>query len=128
MERQSVEKKALSGFLVLTAATLLAALGVASFLMADYYHVSPLWAFLGWLSLLFVVTVGKDLRSRFRSPAFVGFFLIWLTLHLLLTIFVVAYLHWIYWLPVTFLELWIGYTIAFWLFGLPPNPKEPGAE
>jgi len=130
LEKLKAEKKnaALSALLLVAGAIMVAAIGVASFLMADYYRVSPLWVFLGWFSLLFIAAVGKDFRDRFRSPAFVGFFLAWLVVHLLVTIISVARLPWVYWLPAVFLELWIGYAVAFRLFGLPPNQKTPGSH
>jgi hypothetical protein len=101
---------------------------VGSFWLGELWHIAFVPIFLSWMSVIFLATVGWDLRSKFRSPAFVVFFVAWLVMHLAVLTFVIGRLVWFYLLPALCIELWVGYTLAFHMFGLPPsgNPKDLG--
>jgi FtsH-binding integral membrane protein len=108
---------------LLGSALLLIALGTGSFLLADKYHIYVLWIFLGWMSLLFFVVVGSSFRRQFKSASFVLFFLVWMLTHLLIYTIFLIYSSWFYWLLILPIELWIGYTVAYARFGLPPDQE-----
>jgi len=122
LQRQKNPAARLFDYLALLgSAFLLIALGAGSFLLADKYHVYVLWIFLGWMSLLFFVVVGRTFRGQFKSTSFVLFFLSWTFLHLLIYTLFLLYSSWFYWLLILPIELWVGYTAAYGLFGLPAD-------
>src|SRR5258708_39453253 len=116
---KNLTERLLDYLALLGSALLLIGLGAGWFRLADKYHVYVLWIFLGWMSLLFFVVVGRNFRRQLRSTSFVLYFLTWLLLHLLIYTFFLLYSSWFYWLLVLPIELWIGYTAAYALFGLP---------
>jgi hypothetical protein len=114
--------KRLVDLLVLLGAALLLITFVGSaLLLADKYHVSEAWVFAAWAAVLFFLIVGWGYRRKFRDPAFVSFFVAWTILHVLVFLFVLAYLGFLWYVPLAVLELWVGYTIAIWQFGPPPD-------
>ena len=113
--------KALDRFFLLIAAVAVAALGVAAFWIADDYHVNPAWLFAAGTGLVFFLVVGWGYRSKFRSLNFVMFFLAWMFVHVVVFLLVLGWLGFLYYLPFLIVELWIGYSVAIWLFGPPPS-------
>ena len=107
-------------FALIGCSLLVVALGIGSFFAADAYHISPIWALLGWLSVGFFATVGWDYRKEFRSLAFSSFFIAWLVLHSLILVFVLGYFAWYWYIAALFLELFAFYASASLLFGLRP--------
>jgi hypothetical protein len=103
------------------AALLLIAVGGSAFLLTDKYHVSEAWVFGAWAAVFFFLIVGWGYRRKFRDPAFVSFFAAWTLVHALVYILVLAYLGFLTYVPIAVLELWVGYTIAIWQFGPPPD-------
>jgi hypothetical protein len=116
-------KALLDKLLLAGSALLVAGLGVGFFALADRYHIPPVWIFALGIGGGFIVAVGRSLRSKFRQPLFVVFFVAWLVIHTLVTLLVIKFLTILWVWPASFLELWIGYAVAFWLFGLPPRGK-----
>jgi hypothetical protein len=112
---------ALDRLWMLASAFALIAICFAVFWVGELYHVSPAWYFMGVMALGFIATAGWDLRSKFKSPAFILFFLAWLAIHLVVVALAIGYLAWLYWIPVVLFEMWVGYTVAVMLFGLPPH-------
>ena len=109
--------------LLVGSALIVAGLGVGSFALSEKYDVPPVWMFALWIGLGFIAVVGGSLRSKFRQPLFVVFFVGWLAVHTLVTLLVIK-LFTILWVwPTSIVELWIGYAIALWLFGLPSKDK-----
>ena len=106
---------------LLGAAVLLITVGGGAFLLADKYHVSEAWVFAAWAAAFFFVIVGWGYRRKFRDPIFVSFFLAWMMLHVVVYVAVLGYLGFLYYVPIVVLELWIGYTVAIWQFGPPPD-------
>jgi len=116
------KKRSKTDFVLLLAASLFVAItGTAAFWMADEHSVNPTWLFAAGAAVLFFLVVGWGYRRKFRDPSFVSFFLAWLLVHVAVYLFVLIYLGFLYYHPVVVLELWIGYTIAIWQFGPPPD-------
>ena len=114
-------KRLIDRLALLGSALFLIAVGGGGFLLAEVYHLSEGWVFGAWAAAFFFVIVGWGYRRKFRDPAFVSFFLAWTLLHVLVYLLVLAYLGFLYYVPIMVLELWIGYTIAIWQFGPPPD-------
>lgn len=79
------------------------------------------WVFGAWAAVLFFLIVAWGYRRKFREPAFIVFFLAWLLLHVAVYVLVLGYLGFLYYIPIMVLELWLGYTVAIWQFGPPPD-------
>ena len=114
---KSIRDKAL----LVICALFAAALGFFSFAFADKYHITRGWIFGLWIGVVFVAAIGTSLRARFRRPEFIVFFVGWLFAHILLMLLVMSHLNLLLWIPAIFVELWVGYALAFRLFGLPPR-------
>ena len=114
-------KRLIDRLALLGAALLMIGLGGSAFLLAQKYHVSEAWVFGAWAAVFFFVIVGWGYRRKFRDPAFVSFFLAWMLLHVLVYLLALAYLGFLWYVPIVVLELWIGYTIAIWQFGPPAD-------
>ncbi len=108
--------------LLLGASVLVAAVSTTAFLLADERHINPAWLLAAGAALIFFLVVGWGYRRKFRDPTFVSFFLSWTLVHVLMYLLVLAYLGFLWYLPIVVLELWVGYTIAIRQFG-PPADK-----
>jgi hypothetical protein len=117
--------KALDFLLLIGASLFVAAASAAAFWVADARHINPAWLFGAGAALIFFLVVGWGYRRKFRDPAFVSFFLAWTLLHVLVYLLVLVYLGFLWYLPIMVVELWIGYTIAIWQFGPPPDKGHP---
>jgi len=105
--------------LLLLAGIVVAGGGTVAFWIADAHHVTAgLFALVIALSFL---PVARPYRRKFGSPDFILFFVAWLMVHTLLSLLVLGYFGLLYYLPFVVLELWVGYVVAFWLFGPPPD-------
>jgi FtsH-binding integral membrane protein len=120
-EEKKKRSKALDLLLLVSAGLIVAAASTAAFWIADERHISPGWLFAAGAALIFFLVVGWGYRRKFRDPAFVSFFLAWTLVHVLIFLVVLAYLGFLWYLPIMLLELWIGYMIAIWQFGPPPD-------
>lgn len=116
-------KKLLDRLALLGCSLLVIAVGGSAFLFADKYQVSEAWVFGAWAAVFFFLIVGWGYRGKFRDPAFVSFFAAWTVVHALVYILVLAYLGFLWYVPIAVLELWVGYTIAIWQFGPPPAAR-----
>jgi hypothetical protein len=120
---KSLGKGIVDKSLLVGSALLLAVLGIGTFALGDKYRVSPVWIMGLWLGILFVAAIGRHFRAKFRRPLFMVFFIAWFSMHLLIMLLAMSFLVFPLWIPLIFLELWIGYALAFRLFGLPPDKK-----
>ncbi len=114
-------KRLLDRLALLVCALLLIAVGGSAFLLADKHHVSEAWVFGAWAALFFFLYVGWGYRRNFRNPAFMSFFVAWTLLHVVVYLLTLAYLGFLWYVPIVVLELWIGYTVAISQFGPPPD-------
>jgi hypothetical protein len=120
-EKRKKRSKALDFLLLIGASLIVAAVSVAAFWAVDARHINPTWLFGAGAALIFFLVVGWGYRRKFRDSAFVSFFVAWTLVHVLVYLLVLAYLGFFWYLPIVVLELWIGYTIAIWQFGPPPD-------
>ena len=121
---QSQRIRILDTLYLICAALLVCALGVGAFVLANIYHVNPLWIFFGLLSLGFFVGAREDYRKEFRSPRFVAFVIGWLVINVVVVVFVVAGFGWLWLIPTLLLEQVLFYMSAYWLLGVnPPSTK-----
>ena len=120
-EKSKKRSKTLNFFLLLGTSLLVAVVATAAFWLAGEHRVNPAWLFAAGVAILFLAVVGWGYRRKFRDPVFVSFFLAWLLLHVTIYLLVLSYLGLLYYIPIVVLELWIGYTIAIWQFGPPPD-------
>lgn len=110
--------------LLIGSAVLVIGLGIGAFDLSDKYHIGDAWIFALCAGVGLIAVVGKSLRSKFRKPLFVVFFIGWLAAHILVMLLVLKYLTLLFVYPFTFLDLLLGYSAAFWLFGLPSNDQK----
>jgi hypothetical protein len=118
MQRQ--RSRIVDVFYVIGAALLLCVFGVGTFVLADIYHVSPLWIFFGLLSVGFVAFAREEYRTEFRSPRFVAFVIGWLVVNVIVVLFVVGAFGWLWLIPALLLEQFLFYMTVYWLFDVPP--------
>ncbi len=103
--------------LLVLAAILLIALAGSTFWIAEDRGINTAWIFAAWLSVLFILSVGRSMGQKFSSPAFVLYFLGWLVLHVFISLVLIGY-GWLLFSPIVYcLELALGYIIAVRLFG-----------
>jgi uncharacterized membrane protein len=113
--------RAVDMLLLIGAALLVAGLSTGAALLSLAYNISPAWLLAFWVAVIFFLVVGWGYRRKFRDPAFASFFVAWTLVHVLVYLLVLAYLGFPWYLPIAVLELWVGYTIAIWQFGPPPD-------
>jgi hypothetical protein len=63
----------------------------------------------------------RRVSTQVRGPSFRVFFAAWTLVHSLVFILVLDYLGFPWYIPIAVVELWIGYAVAIWRFGLPPD-------
>jgi phosphotransferase system glucose/maltose/N-acetylglucosamine-specific IIC component len=120
-EERKKRSKALDFLLLLVASLCVAATIPAAFFVAKKHHINPGWMFGAFAAVLFFPVVGWGYRSKFRSAAFLAFFLSWTLVHAAVFVLVLDYLGLFYYPPIVVVELWIGYMIAIWQFGPRPD-------
>ena len=96
----------------------------ASFLLGDIYHINPAWLFLAWNSILLLLSVGRGFRGSFKNPYFIVFFVAWMSVHGAVVVSLMRWVRMLYWIPLMAAELFIGYVIANWLFGILPDIRK----
>ena len=107
--------------LLVGASLVVAVIGVASFWLADHYHIGPVWVFAAPVAAIFIAVVGWGYRRLFRSPEFLLFLSAWMSVHVAVALLVTFFLGFVYYIPAVMLELWIGYILAILWFGPPPD-------
>jgi hypothetical protein len=99
-------------------------LGVSLFLFAINFRVNTIWVFFALNSIGFIAVVGRKFRYSSKTLPFICFFALWLVVHALVMIALTAWLPLQLWLPMIGLELFVGYLVAYQVFGLPPEEKK----
>jgi len=120
-DEKKKRSRAFDVLLLVGASLLVAAAFTAAFWVADERHINPAWLFAAGAAVVFFLVVGWGYRRKFRDPTFVSFFLAWTLVHVLVYLLVLGYLGLLWYVPIAVLELWVGYTIAIWQFGPPPD-------
>jgi hypothetical protein len=118
--REKRRSKALDIVMLIGASLLVATVLTAAFWLADK-HINPAWLFAEGAALIFSPVVDCAYRSKLPDPASVSFFLGGTLGHVLVFLLVLAYLGFLWYLPIVVLELWVGCTITIWRFGPPPD-------
>ncbi len=121
---QGKRSRILDTLYLICTALLVCLLGGGAFVLADIYHVSPLWVFFGLMSVGLVAGAREDYRKEFRSPRFVAFVMGWLVVNVLVVIFVLANFGWLWLIPSLLLEQFLFYMSAYWLFGVEPPSRK----
>jgi hypothetical protein len=106
--------------LLLGTALLVCLLAGAAFLVADIYHVNPLWVIVSLISVGFFAGAREDYRKEFRSVRFVAFVCGWIVVNVAVFILILGFLGWLWLVPVLLFEQFLFYMSAYWLFGLRP--------
>ncbi len=115
----------LDKILLLGAASLTIATFGTVFLLGEIYHVNPIWSFCAINSIVLALIIGKDLKGKFKNRKFLLFFTMWMIVH---GVVVVALMRWfsiVYWPGFLALELFIGFGISYWVFGVLPERRKP---
>ncbi len=99
-EERKKRSKALDFFLLLVTSLCVAAAIPAAFFVAKKHHIGPEWIFGALAAVLFFPVVGWGYRSKFRSAAFVAFFLAWTLVHAAVFVLVLEYLGLLYYAPI----------------------------
>ncbi len=108
--------------LLLGAALVVAVLTTGAGLVSEAYHISPAWLLSFWAAVGFLGMVTKTYGlHKLRSPHFAGFSAAWLVMHICVFLLVLAYLGFLYYLPLLAAELFLSFMMAIWLFGPPAN-------
>lgn len=113
----------LDTFYLICAALLVCVIAGGAFLLADIYHVNPLWILFGLISVSFVAGAREDYRKEFRSPLFVAFVIGWVAINVIVIICVLAAFGWLWLIPALLLEQVLFYITASWLFDVPLPSK-----
>jgi hypothetical protein len=110
--------------LVLGVAVLVCVLGVASFWLADVYHMNEVWIFFALNSILLIPLFAKRFRGHWKRPAFLLFFAGWMAVHGLIILGLMRWVPFLYWPIFILLELMAAFQFASWLFGISPYIQE----
>ena len=113
----------LDTFYLIGAAVLVCVLATGAFLLADIYHINPLWAFFGLVSVGVLAGAREDYRKQFRSARFVAFVCGWVVITVGVFIVFLVLFGWLWLIPALFLEQVVFYMSAHWLFGVPPPSR-----
>jgi hypothetical protein len=128
MERQrSIRNRTLDLCLLVGSALLVCILGGGAFLLAEIYHVNPLWIVVSLISVVFFAGAREEYRKEFRSVRFVAFVCAWVVINATVFILILGLLGWPWLIPVLLFEQFLFYMTAHWLFGLRP-PFGPGRQ
>ena len=121
MQRQ--RSRTLDIFYLVGAAVFLCVLGGGAFIVADIYHVNPLWVMVSFISVGFFAGAREDYRKEFRSPRFVAFVCGWVVINVIVFIALLGLVGWLWLIPVLLLEQFLFYMTAHWFFNVPPPSK-----
>ena len=114
-------RKARDRLLLVATAVAVVVGGLWTLVFMDRHKINVNWFFGVGAAALFIPVVGWGYRSKLRDPAVAAFMLGWLTAHVAIFVLTLDYLGLFYYFPLVILELWIGYTVAIWRFGPPPD-------
>lgn len=116
----SVRGRVLDYFLLISCGVLVCIVTGGAFLLADIYHVNPLWVIVSLISVGFLAGAREDYRKELRSTRFVAFVCGWVVINAALFVIVLGLFGWLWLILALALEQILFYMTAYWLFGLPP--------
>jgi hypothetical protein len=109
--------------LLVGSAVIVVAAGGGALLLTDELHISSDCVCALFAGIVFFVSVGRGFREKFRSKGFVLFFVIWCAMHVVFAVVLINHVIMLFWLPLIVVELAVGLSIAFWMFGVPLSLK-----
>ena len=118
--RRPFSKRVLDLCLLVGSALIVCLLLLGSFIAAQIRHISPVWVFLSWGSIVFFAGAREEYRKEFRSVRFIFFVCGWLLINMAVFVVVLGSFGWLFLFPALFLEQVLFYMTAYWLFGLQP--------
>lgn len=124
-EKRGLSKRIADLFFLVASALIVCVVGGGAFVIAQIYHINPLWLFFSLISVGFVAGVREEYRKEFRSVRFVLFVCGWIVINMAVVVTVVASFGWLWLIPALLLEQFLFYMSAFWLFGLQPPGTRP---
>jgi len=108
------------------AALLVCVFGVGAFVLANIYHINPLWIFFGLISVGFVTFAREEYRKEFRSPPFIAFVSGWVVINIIVITVFLSLFGWLWLIPALFFEQVLFYLTAYWFFDVaPPSRRWP---
>lgn len=110
-------------FYLVGAAVLSVVLVTGASIVAEIYHVNPLWVVLSFISVVFFAGAREDYRKEFRSPRFVAFVCGWVVINVIMFIALLSLFGWLWLIPALLLEQFLFYMTAYWFFDVPPPSK-----
>jgi hypothetical protein len=110
-------------FYLVGAAVLSVVLVTGASIVAEIYHVNPLWVVLSVISVVFFAGAREDYRKEFRSPRFLAFVCGWVVINVIVFIAFLGLFGWLWLIPVLLLEQFLFYMTAYWFFDVPPPSK-----
>jgi hypothetical protein len=120
---QRDRSRILDVFYLVGAALLVCVFAGGAFLLADIYHVNPLWVIFGLISVGFVAGAREDYRKQFRSARFVAFVCGWGVINIGVVIVFLSLFGWLWLIPALLLEQVLFYMSAYWFFGVDPPSR-----
>ena len=119
-QRQSSIKRIVDLCVLVGSALLVCIVGGGAFLLAEIYHISPLWIFVSLISVVFFAGASEEYRKELRSARFVAFVCGWVVVNAAAFILILGLFGWPWLIPVLLFEQFLFYMTAYWLFGLRP--------
>jgi hypothetical protein len=126
-KQQSARKRIVDLCVLVGSALLVCILGGGAFLLAEIYHVNPMWIFVSLISVAFFAGAREEYRKEFRSVRFVAFVCGWIVVNVAVFILILGFFGWLWLIPVLPFEQFLFYMTAYWLFRLRP-PLGPGRQ
>jgi hypothetical protein len=126
-EKRPGRKRIVDLCLLVGSGLLVCILTGGAFLLADIYHVNPLWVIVSFISVGFFAGAREDYRKEFRSAHFVAFVCGWVVINAAVFVIVLGLFGWLWLILALALEQVLFYMTAYWLFGLRP-PLGPGRQ
>lgn len=104
-------------------ALLLVVVFVGGMDLASAHGVSEFWVFTGGMGFALALGIGWTVRSLFNRRLFLPYFVAWMVAQTGSMVVAIKDYGTIAALPAMLVLIFLGYTLTFWLFGVPPNLK-----
>lgn len=110
-------------FSVIAVAVLLVVAFVGGGLFVHAHGVSDSWIFIGMVCVGLAILFGWQVRPLFKRRLFLPYFVVWIIAETVGITRAIRDYGTVAALPVMLILIFLGYTLTFWLFGVPPNLK-----